>query len=64
MLSTIQNYYYNYNLQLTIVDGQVCSALSETFNCKCYIFDAKPSEINDLEKYLNKKAHKLQCNNN
>lgn len=48
----------HHSLKLTMVDGKICSALSQNSSCMCYICDAKPTtEINDLNKCLEKKAH-------
>lgn len=38
------------NMHLTMVDGKMCQALSDTpSSATCYICDAKPSEMNNLE---------------
>lgn len=44
----------SYTLQLTMVDGKVCSALSDLSTSRCYICGATPKEMNDLNKCLNK----------
>jgi len=41
---------------LTMVDGKICSALSHTSSSKCYICEAKPTEMDDLENCLKKKV--------
>lgn len=38
-----------HKLQLTMVDGKVCNALSNTSSTKCYICQATPKEMNNLE---------------
>lgn len=47
-----------YSLQLTMVDGKVCNALSETASSRCYICGASPKEMNDIDKCLKKPADK------
>jgi len=47
-----------HSLQLTIVDGKICNALSDTSAVKCYICNAKLTEMNDLEKCLEKNVNK------
>lgn len=44
----------SHTLQITMVDGKVCSALSDLSTSRCYICGATPKEMNDLNKYLNK----------
>jgi len=46
-----------HSLQLTMVEGKICSALSHTSSSKCYICEAKPIEMNDLEHCLKKKVN-------
>lgn len=48
-----------HKLLLTMIDGKVCIALSQT-SCKCYICDAKPTEMNDLEQCLVRKVHEAR----
>lgn len=43
-----------HSLQLTMVDGKVCTALSESSSCKCYICGATPKEMNKIDVCLNK----------
>lgn len=44
------------NMHLTMVDGKVCQALSDTpSSASCYICGAKPSEMNHLERVKEKK---------
>lgn len=40
--------YVEHSLQLTMVDGKVCNALSESSSAKCYICGANPKEMNNL----------------
>jgi len=35
-----------------MVDGKVCNALSESHPTKCYICEAKPTDMNNLNEYL------------
>jgi len=39
-----------------MVDGKVCNALSESHSTKCYICEAKPTEMNNLNECLDKKV--------
>ncbi|GBN48842.1 hypothetical protein AVEN_102194-1, partial [Araneus ventricosus] len=43
------------SLVMTMVDGKICSILSEQSGQKCYIYGAFPREMNILEKH-NEKA--------
>ncbi|XP_071580794.1 uncharacterized protein [Temnothorax nylanderi] len=44
-----------HDLSLTMIDGKVCQAISETSSAAtCYICSAKPSEMNDLAKVTQK----------
>lgn len=43
-----------HSLHLTMVDGKVCNALSQSSSAKCYLCGAKPTEMNNLEKCLDK----------
>ncbi|KMQ86336.1 dna-mediated transposase, partial [Lasius niger] len=44
------------NMHLTMVDGKVCQALSDTpSSASCYICGAKPSEMNHLERVKEKR---------
>lgn len=54
--ATNQKIYIEHVIQLTMVDGKVCNALSETSSSKCYIFQAKPTEMNDINKCLQKEV--------
>lgn len=47
-----------HSLHLTMVDGKVCNALSESSSTKCYICGAKPKEMNDVGKCLSKEVDK------
>lgn len=49
-----------HRLQLTMVDGKICSALSNTSSSKCYICEAKPTEMKNLEKCLTRKVHETR----
>lgn len=46
-----------HKLQLTMIDGKVCNALSQTSSAKCYICKAKPKEMNDIDICLQKVVH-------
>lgn len=52
-----RNVQVEHRLQLTMVDGKICNALSGTSSAKCYICDAKPSQMNDLENCLKRSAN-------
>lgn len=39
----------NFSLSLTMVDGKVCSALTETSSMTCYICKAKISQMNEIK---------------
>ena len=41
-----------------MVDGKICNALTQTSSARCYICDARPTEMNDIEKCLQKEVHK------
>lgn len=43
-----------HSLQLTMVDGKVCGALSDLSCSMCYICSATPKEMNDIDKCLSK----------
>lgn len=45
-----------HTLQLTMVDGKICSALSETSSARCYICEATPKEMNDIDRCLQKQS--------
>lgn len=45
-----------HSLQLTMVDGKVCNALSSVSSSKCYICNALPSEMNKIDECLNKEV--------
>ncbi|XP_039233158.1 uncharacterized protein LOC120322169 [Drosophila yakuba] len=53
-----RNINVEHSLQLTMVDGKVCNALTESSSAKCYICGANPKEMNDLDKCLNKVVNK------
>lgn len=42
----------SHNLQFTMIDGKVCNALTGTSSQVCYICGAKPSEMNDIDRVL------------
>ena len=49
-----------FNLVLTMIDGKVCHALTNTKSTKsCYICQAKPRELNDL-KNIDKRIPKVE----
>lgn len=50
--------YIEHILQLTMVDGKVCNALTQTSSAKCYICNAKPTEMNNIEQCLQKEVKK------
>ncbi|XP_044572242.1 uncharacterized protein LOC123257406 [Drosophila ananassae] len=54
--ATNRKFCVDHILQLTMVDGKVCNALSETSSSKCYICQARPTEMNDIDKCLQKKV--------
>lgn len=43
-----------HSLHLTMVDGKVCSALSDTSCSRCYICGATPKDMNYIDKSLSK----------
>jgi len=45
-----------YEMLFTMIDGRMCTALSDTaiFCSTCYICGAKPSEMNNINKVLDK----------
>lgn len=51
-----REYHITHRLQLTMVDGKVCNALSSVSSSKCYICNALPSEMNKIDQCLNKKV--------
>lgn len=51
-----REYRITHCLQLTMVDGKVCNALSNVSSSKCYICNALPSEMNKIDKCLNKEV--------
>ena len=55
---TLQNrdFKIEHSLQLTIVDGKICSALSESSSCKCYLRGATPKEMNNIDLCLQKQT--------
>lgn len=53
-----RNIHVEHKLQLTMVDGKVCNALSQTSSAKCYICKAKPTEMNDIEACIQKVVYK------
>lgn len=46
----------NYSLQLTMVDGKICSALSDTSSTKCHLCGATPKDMNAIDSCLNKEV--------
>lgn len=44
----------SHKLQLSMVDGKICSALSETSTSRCYICNATPKEMNKIDECLQK----------
>lgn len=50
--------YVQHILQLTMVDGKICNALTQTSSSKCYICNAKPTQMNNIEKSLESEVHK------
>lgn len=51
-----ENYTVEHDLHLTMVDGKVCSALSETSSAKCYICEATPKQMNNIDDCLQKQV--------
>lgn len=51
-----KNYSIKHNLQLTMVDGKICSSLTETSSARCYICGSTPKEMNDIELCLQKQV--------
>lgn len=51
-----REYRITHSLQLTMVDGKVCNALSSVSSSKCYICNALPSEMNKIDQCLDKKV--------
>jgi len=45
-----------HSLHLTMVDGKVCNAISESSSATCYICGAKPTEMNNIQKCLSKEV--------
>lgn len=54
--SNDKEYKIKHSLQLTMVDGKVCSALSETSSCRCYLCGATPREMNKIDDCLNREV--------
>jgi len=48
---------FEHSLQLTMIDGKICSALSETSSAKCYICEATPTQMSNLDVCLQKDVH-------
>jgi hypothetical protein len=44
----IQNMTVEHQLLFTMIDGKICSTLSDISSAVCYICGAKPSEMNDV----------------
>lgn len=44
----------NHSLQLTMVDGKICSALSKSATSRCYLCGSSPKEMNQIDACLNK----------
>jgi len=40
-----------------MIDGKICSALSKTSSAKCYICEATPTQMNNLNVCLRKDGH-------
>lgn len=51
-----REYRITHCLQLTMVDGKVCNALSGVSSSKCFICNALPSEMNKIDECLNKEV--------
>lgn len=51
-----ENITVNYEMLFTMIDGKVCTALSDiALSCStCYLCGAKPSEMNDINKVLHR----------
>lgn len=45
-----------HSLKLTMVDGKICSALSDTSCSRCYICGCSPKEMNDFDKSVSKRV--------
>ena len=41
----------NYKCHLTMVDGKVCSAMTDTSTQKCYLCNATPKTMNKLDEH-------------
>ncbi|KAL4104078.1 hypothetical protein QTP88_019391 [Uroleucon formosanum] len=55
--SLCQNVEIEHKLVMTMIDGKVCNAITNTSSAaRCYICNAKPSEMNDLD-LVNKKIN-------
>lgn len=58
-----KNVTVNYEMLFTMIDGKVCTAVSNEKSCAtCPLCGAKPSEMNNIDKLLNKDIHETICN--
>lgn len=58
-----KNITINYEMLCTMIDGKVCTALSNETSCAtCSLCGAKPSEMNKIDKLLTKDIDKSMCN--
>lgn len=48
----------NHILQLTMVDGKICSAISSASSAKCYICGALPKDMNDIDSCIKRDIDK------
>ena len=44
--------FINHKLKLTMIEGKVCNSLSNTSSMTCYICEAKPTKMNNIEECL------------
>lgn len=51
-----KNYSIKHKLQLTMVDGKICSSLTESSSARCYICGSSPKEMNDIDLCLQKQV--------
>lgn len=59
-----ENVTVNYEMLFTMIDGKVCTALSDiALSCStCYLCRAKPSEMNDIDRIISKNIDVNACN--
>lgn len=59
-----ENIIVNYEMLFTMIDGKVCTALSDTvLSCStCYLYGAKPSEMNNIDKVISRNIDINTCN--